>query len=89
MLTPYKNKVGTFIMAKEEDIDIEYNEIEMDPLSVLFDKLHKARGGEMFLIHISKFGKNGPSVRVCSVMHKTESVMARLLPSLVEDFLDE
>jgi len=69
--------------------DVIYNEIEMDPIEVLFDKLHKARGGEMLLIHISKFGKKGPSVRVCSVMNKKESVLARLLPSLVKDFLDE
>lgn len=71
------------------DDTIKYNEIEIDPLEVLFDKLHKARGGEMFLIHINKFGKNGPSVRVCSIMNKKESVMAKLLPSLVEDFLNE
>ena len=70
------------------DDTIEYNEIEIDPLESLFDKLHKARGGEMFLIHISNFGKNGPSVRVCSVMSKKESIMAKILPSLVEDFLN-
>jgi len=69
--------------------NITYNEIEIDPLEILFDKIHKARGGEMFLIHISDFGKGGPSVRVCSVMDKQKSAMARLLPSLVEDFLDE
>jgi hypothetical protein len=72
-----------------EDENIEYDEVEMDPLGILFDKIHKARGGEMFLIHISKFGKKGPSVQVCSVMNKKESAMARLLPSLVEDFLNE
>lgn len=76
-------------MDEEKDISIKYDEIEIDPLEVVFDKLHKARGGEMFLIHISKFGKKGPSVRVCSVIDKKESAMARLLPSLVEDFLNE
>ena len=76
-------------MDEKNGEDIEYNEITMDPLEILFDKLHKARGGEMFFIHISKFGKKGPSVRVCSIMNKKESVMARILPALVEDFLDE
>jgi len=66
-----------------------YNEIEIDPLETLFDKIHKARGGEMFLVHVSNFGKNGPSVRVCSIMNKQESVMAKILPSLTRDFCDE
>jgi len=69
--------------------DIKYDEIEMDPIEVLFDKIHKARGGEMFFLHISNFGKKGPSVRICSVMDKNESTMAKILPSLVDDFLDE
>jgi hypothetical protein len=74
-------------MTKDEEF--EYDEISIDPLEVLFDKIYKARGGEMFLIHISKFGKKGPSVRVCSVMNKKESIMSKILPSLVEDFLNE
>ena len=72
-----------------DDNNILYNEVEMDPLGVLFDKIHKARGGEMFLVHINKFGKKGPSVQICSVMDKKESAMASLLSLLVENFLDE
>lgn len=74
---------------KETDKDVIYNEIEMDPMETLFNKIHEARGGEMFFIHISKFGKNGPSVRVCSAVNNKDSVLIRLLPSLVENFLDE
>lgn len=76
-------------MSDDDKTDVVYNEIEMDPLETLFDKIHKARGGEMFMVHISKFGKDGPSVRVCSVMNKKKSALARILPSLVEDFLNE
>lgn len=69
--------------------DIKYNEIEMDPLETLFDKLYKARGGEMILIHVNKFGKNGPFIKFCSIIDKKKSIMANLLPSLIEDFLNE
>jgi hypothetical protein len=69
--------------------DSLYDAIEVDPIDVLFDKIHKSRGGEMLLIHISHFGKKGPTVRVCSALDKNESILAKILPALVENILDE
>lgn len=69
--------------------NIRYDEIEMDPLEIIFNKLHKARGGEMILVHISEFGKDGPFVRFCSAINKKESIMTNLLPLLIENFLNE
>lgn len=74
---------------ESDDKSIKYNEIEIDPMDSLFEKIHDARGGEMVLVHVSDYGKNGPSVRVCSIMKKKESILEQLLPSLVKNLLDE
>lgn len=71
------------------DNNFRYNEIEIDPFDVLFQKIHNARGGEMVLIHMSEYGKNGPSVRVFSVMRQEESFLGQILPALVDNLLDE
>jgi hypothetical protein len=63
---------------------IEYDAIEMDPLDELFDKIHNARRGEMILIHLSEYGKSGPSIRMCTAFDRKDSVLARILPDLVD-----
>lgn len=74
---------------EQEDDGVVYDPIEVDPLDILFDKIHKARGGEIFAIHVSPYGKNGPTVHICSVMSKNESILSKILPSVVEKFLNE
>jgi hypothetical protein len=69
--------------------DDRYDAIAIDPLDELFDKLHTARGGEMLLIHVSEYGKTGPSVRMCSAMNKNGSILTKLLPGLVENITND
>jgi len=73
----------------DDNENLVYDAIKMDPIEDLFDKIHNARGGEMFLIHVSKYGRKGPTIRVCSIMNKEESILSKLLPKLVENLLNE
>ena len=68
--------------------DLRYNDLEIDTIDTIFDKLHEARGGEMMLIHVSKYGKNGPTVRICSATNKKDSVLVKILPKLIENIND-
>jgi hypothetical protein len=67
----------------------EYNEIEMDPIDVLFEKIHSARKGEFLMIHVTEYGKDGPSVKVCSAIDKRDSIMLEILPSIIKKFVDD
>jgi len=65
--------------------DDQYNEIKMDPMDVLFDKIHKSRGGEMLFVHVSEYGKDGPTVRIYTVSNKKDSILINILPKLVDN----
>lgn len=71
------------------DDKLLYNDIEIEPIESLFNKIHNARGGEMVFIYVNKHSKDGPTVQVCSAIDKDNSIITQILPKLVEGLLDE
>ena len=64
-----------------------YNEIEIEPLENILEKLHRYRGGEMMLIHCSpKIGKD-PQLKCFSVINKDNSLILKAMPLLIRDLI--
>ena len=69
-----------------DDDTLIYDEIEMDPLDVLFDKLYSARGGEMVLVHIPPHSKRNKRSATCfSILNSKNSALLELLPIMIKD----
>jgi hypothetical protein len=69
---------------------MEYNEIEIEPVDVIFKKLFKSRGGEMLLIHIDPNADKGDGiVKICTAIDNSDSFLLETLPCIVEKILNE
>lgn len=61
-----------------------YDEIEMAPLEVLFNKLHGSRGGEMMLIHVTEDIGDDANFKCFSAIDKDNSILLDLIPQVLE-----
>lgn len=69
---------------------MEYNEIKIDPMDVLFEKIFKSRGGEMLLIHVDPNADKGNGiVKICTAIDNSNSFLIESLPCIVEKILNE
>ena len=76
-------------MPKDNEDELQYNEISMDPLELLFEKIHEARGGEILLIHVPDGVSPGePDIR-CLAAVNDDSILLDILPDLINELIDE